>query len=498
MTPSSRAPAEIDLSLEADLRALAARTTRTLRRLDVANNVFVRLEKLDARWREGNEGVNAWHRLSGLTDRLEQLRRDANKALREHAYASPCVSAVSDSSSDGADAADASGSGSCSGDLDPPPKALRRETLVRRVSEAPFRRGRANVRRKMATPGEEGASARNWKRSGGDGGGGTGSKDASASVRGERRRRDSVLHARCSGVRDHGWGGRGTGRDGEAEEREAPYLLGLDYGMAVESDEAGASGRGYRDSEYSSPSASSSLSSSPSQSPRSPSGTAATGSRRGKSRRQGVSGCGDWAHGEPRGSRERSRSARGRIRRSRVAVEHRGSSSASTGVLRGGASGRRGSTLRSVSAPADERGRRARSRVQSVAARRTRPRTEINGRALMEQQYFYRLAQQRARGAPHPLEEDAPGTVTAIESVPPLYERDKALARSTVELQGRPRKRGAAAGGVPEKSPKLPSLVEDLMSLPPKACRLLRFKTLYSVSARLPKEARFRFVSVCL
>lgn len=76
-----------DSTLETDVTRLSTRIKESLRRLDIANNIYVRLDKLDARWREGIEGENAWHRLDRLSVRLEEWRREVDKAVRAYTNA---------------------------------------------------------------------------------------------------------------------------------------------------------------------------------------------------------------------------------------------------------------------------------------------------------------------------------------------------------------------------------------------------------------------------
>lgn len=478
LASSSRRPSTINREhrqLVTELRALATRTTHTLRRLDVANNIFVRLEKLEKRWREGNEGVNAWHRLDGLSNRMEELRRDANKALREHEYASS-DSVDSDSDADGSGGSSVSGNYSNHFDLE---------------SKRPWR---ANKGRNMPAPNEGGVSVGVRKRpsvsgtsddesgensmNAGQGafvsiGRGSSTMKSSGRKRGqekkrrrrgssdghsERRRRGFASHPRGIKHGDYEW----TCRERDVK-CDAPYLLGLDYSMAVESDESGADDNDAWDSEDSSLS-----SRSPSISPaRSPSQDTVARSRGGQRSRPGKRG----SMGRLRGSYG---GGRNRVNR---AVKDRASGPATSRGVRS-----EGGTLGGVTTAAAAVGRERRRVRRVVTKRRSRPRTEINGRALMEEQYRYRLAQQQARGVPQSCEGNVSGDETDYGLVLPRVEPGPASSQPASARDVREKDKDSQVGENPTNLPLLPSLVDDLMSIPRASRCSLRFKTLYSVS----------------
>lgn len=482
LASSSRRPSTINREhreLVNELRALAARTTRTLRRLDVANNIFVRLEKLEKRWREGNEGVNAWHRLDGLSNRLEQLRRDANKALREHDCASS-DSVDSDSDAGGSSVSDNSSE---------------------HFGLESRRQWRANKGRNRPVPNEGGVSAGVRKRSsvsgssndesgeknsmdaGGEAfvndGRGSSTMKSSGRKRGqekkrrrrgssnrhrERRGRGSAPHPGGIKLGDYGW----TGRERDVK-RDAPYLLGLDYSMAVESDEPGADGNDAWDSEDSSLS-----SRSPSISPvRWSSQDTVTRSRGDQRSRPGMGGSRGGLRGADGG---------GGNRVNRVLKDRASGPATSRGVRsEGGASVHRGDILGGVTVAAAAVGRERRRVRRVVTKRRSRPKTEINGRALMEEQYRYRLAQQQARGVPQSSEGYIRGDEIVDGLVLPLVELGSASAQSASARDCPEKDKEGQVGESPTNLPVVPSLVEDLMSMPRASRCSLRFKTLYSV-----------------
>lgn len=573
------APAN-DGNLKQDLPDVIARLTRTLRSLDVANNIYVRLEKLEARWREGMDGENAWHRLDGLSQRLEQLRRDVEKADRRFAESG---ADNEDHLSSGVDGSD--GGGSSLGDFDleargprhlqPATAAeLRRRrdrTKARRQAEGSSskrsarKHGRnAKVRGQGSSTAQEGESSVLLHEESGIGvdgnrteqltdhlgssgrsrghtaaerpglGSGRGKKRSRqvSSAGRENRRCVAAVHPR--GAVGGAFGDRSGGDDqavydwlssgedeveeGERGDGEAPYLAGLDYSMAAgsEGDIRRGIGRGMEgDSSPSSlferslspSSASSCRSPQPSSSPYAPATTAAPAGRGGASRGRGV------GEGPRRGAEAGVRRKRTPADNSRRGGRERGRDPGGSG--RGTRSKHQRTKGQGLerSAMRQGRGREPRARGRSSAAARRRPRSEIDGRALVADLYARRLAQQQARGGPQRYGSgagalDAPslrrvagnaayvGVAVGVTTETTRHVRQPfdGQRRLAAEVRGSARRMGGHGREKRDEPQSVPSMVEDLATGNTQEVlhRTFKFETLYSVSLRKSQLVRIK------
>lgn len=585
--------------VESDLREVVGRLKRTMRKLDVANNIYVRLEKLDKRWREGLAGESAWHRLDGLGQRLEQLRRDSDKAVRDCSVARGGGGGGSSCSADGS-APGFSSSGDSSENSEVQTDFSGRfqrggaaAAAAASASKAWHRPGRANGRDSTPAPAmkPQEAHGRYGNPDGGrasSGSGGAGEEDcdeespaepepsiihrvdgrgvvggsrggvgdtagrgtrresgsrgkkrarkgsSSGSERRQRaassaRPRDDARRVGSSGGVGNGGGGgfgdRARGRASSEKEKpghDEPYLLGLDYSMAAASDEDGVRRGDPRMSDSSlsslarSSSPSSSSSSSRSRSPLPP--------RQEGARRRGKSGGGGKRGG---GSKAvRSSTSGGVHRRTSSPRNHRkdagrkvGGGGESGGALvntaaDGGSgkhrrgTGRRGGGSGAVAGSATARsGARSSSSllVANHASRDgfsgrsgphagSRPRFEIDGRALMADLYRRRLAQQEARGGAQSYRTQAPVRIDASARAAHAQDAEHAAQR---EKGGQLPESGT--GRIPSVPPRLPSLVEDLVAKPRSDRTALKFTTMGAVSVFVcvPVSQRVTLVSSC-
>lgn len=576
--------------VQSDLREVVGRLKRTMRRLDVANNIYLRLEKLDKRWREGLAGESAWHRLDGLSQRLEQLRRDSDKAVRDCA-----VARVGGGGGDGDGSASGSADGSTpgfssSGDSSENSEletgfsrrfqrgaaAATAAAAAAGASKARHRPGRANARdstsahstRPKEAPGRYGNPDRG-RASGGNGGaegdydeespaeserstgdrgggrsvvrgshGGAGEtagtrtqreggnrgkkrpRKGSSSGREGRRRAASSARPRddarrvggsgsdgVGGGGGGGFGGRGRGRASPQREElvhDEPYLLGLDYSMAAASDEDGTSrgDPGIRDSPLSSlarsSSPSSSSSSSRSRSPLPPRqegagrrGTSAGGGKRGARSKAVRSNTSGDVHRRASSSRSRPKetgrkggggggggalvnsAAGGGGGNHRRDTERGGGGS---GAAAGSTTARSGAPSSSSSSTVNHANRDRRSGRSGPHAG-SRPRFEIDGRALVADLYRRQLAQQEAHGGAQPYRVQAPVRIDASGRAAHAQDAEHAAQHAEGGQLAE-----SGVGRIPSGPPRLPSLVEDLVAKPRPNRATLSFTTLRAVS----------------
>lgn len=510
-------------SLKFEIMELPTRVKRVLRRLDIANTVYRRLERLDARWGEGIEGENAWHRLDGLSVNLEELRKRIDNAVQDYHDTNPGFVGGRESGGFGRlyDMSDHSSNFSCgsSADFDIEPIRIPSSDKQRQRHMASGDVGRQRSRSAAGARAGRDRRAPNRRRSSGDGGesrsgGSTRSGTERAGHRKKRRRQGpskACTRDRGSGVRSRRARGDGcdiSGQDWmlsveEATEDEGTCLPGLDYNMAAEPNEAEdqISREMFRDSSLSSLSSSSRSRSTFSSRSRSPSlGRRSNASFDGHYRetssggnRAGKSGGGTRRQHSPSRSTERGRSAgEGGCRRSRTGKPGGG------GGKRGGNGG--GSTVgrRSVGRLGDRRSSstkahgsrrhtndersaafdRSSGNRDGVAPTQGRKRGRRH-RSLMEVALFHqRLAEQEARGGRLQPSWSNDGEMSDPAS-------DTAAAERGVGVEGGGRGKVEARGSgtdvsLPSKPPMLPSLVKDLLPKP-QLRGLLRFKTLYSV-----------------
>lgn len=507
---ASPTTAGADRTLKSDMEEVLGRLKQTMRRLDVANNIFVRLEKLEVRWREGTEGENVWHRLDGLSQNLEQLRRDAGKAFRDYTDSSAAVGDASSSSADGCGSFSLSGSSSKDFDLERSSSrrlsAVAREALPRERLASGW--NMASTSRAGTTP----AYRKSRFKADGDGGGFStarklrqkghlGKKRSRQTSPGEQERRKYAAAGKSSGTNGVRGSNRVRGRDWVSVEEEAEKdLLGLDYSMAVESgEEGGGNGQKMRVSSLSSSERSSSpcSSSSDTQSPLLPPQGSAVNRRGGGGLSSGRSDRSGAVHLRPSGPRNRRQ---GKTRR----TERREGGGALVSSSAGGERSRRGSSARSGRGGGMLSGRaladrnkaslaveyRGRSRYNSkgVSVPYTRPLWQINGRALVAELYQQRRAEQEAREGAQPPGKPIIVTSTGSGSVKHVHESVDPGGRMQLpedplptvdQVQEVRRRKKEARRAV--RPPQLSTLVEDLVSKP-LLRRPLKFKTLFSVS----------------
>lgn len=231
-----------------------------MRRLDVANNIFVRLEKLNARWREGMSGEHAWHRLDRLSVRLEEWRREADEAVRNYegvslaGELSECSSSSSSSVAKGASEDSLNGSEDFEAVSDGASRRLARGQKRRSMPEAQDVRG-YHSHGSEKDGAESSRDARPWRRRRKDSGGsmhrsGRDIQSDGDNVQGVARKRPRPKSSRRTDesrqhqVRSKRRVSRGT-QDGEdmrgadsfsitQEGRGDRYLSGLDDGMAAD------------------------------------------------------------------------------------------------------------------------------------------------------------------------------------------------------------------------------------------------------------------------
>lgn len=486
--------------LKVDLQELLERVKGTLRCLDVANNIFVRLEKLEARWSEGMDGENAWHRLDRISVSLEQLRRDAEKAARDFAAAAVDDSLSSSGHGPGNNASSCAGGSSCD-DFDMGPISYgRHQAETAAAAQGRRREARAGGRHSKSTSRKRSGTARERR------GSGSGRRSRGDSIPGKTRPREGRTGRKRfeqASSSERGRRGSAGGRDwdrmeeGDGEsENEAPYLLGLDYSMAAESKEADDGALGRRGSSLLSSSARSSSPTVSSSQSLSPLPFSSPGSA-GVSRRGGGRDRGGGSRGREDRGRSRSGGAAHRRRSEAQSGQHaRGRSRGKGGSRNVGGDGGRGShRLDGIG-----RGRYHDGRISGWAATTRRGGgsslgvqnggNAMNGRALAESIYQQRLAEQEARGGPQPYGSGAAADAAGerAESTYPAAVHQAQVGRALPsgevgleQAEGR-RQRGGQSreGGGPSKPPQLVSLMKDLLAQPPLR-RPLRFNTLYSV-----------------
>lgn len=541
---TSTANGTSDLALKADVMELPTRIKRALRRLDVANNIYVRLEKLEARWREGVDGENAWHRLDRLSVCLEEWRRDADRAVRDY-RASVAGSSDDDDDdlsppSDQCSATDLvndpSGTFTTSSSEDFDMRASSRNPRNSSLtSGAALRRqrGTSGARRSKSAAGGAPRGQRKRERggtsssvdiigynvavdsSGGSGGSsiedlredhgdadGRGKKrPRRVSSSGKTRRRAVTTHpqtddplrgagrsSRYGSYKDRPSGGSGGGDAGRRGGALRDWIMedGEEKEQYLPGFDYGmvanSDGDEGKDGRRRSKSASSSISSSAESSP-------SSSSSRSLSPVGGAAGGRSSWNGAPRSFFGPGKYHRGSRNRGDSAGGGAGASRRGTGSARNRKERARATGGGRVPSSGHRRNRSPRFPAsERRAARDFVPRQQRSRRAVSSIEaalYRQRVAEQEARGGPQHFSggvRNRGATGRRAGSTGPNAE----LTAEPLEVDDHGRQIGAevgAEGRGPVRHSRMPSLVDDLL-LKPQFQRILRFKTLYSVRRR--------------